>query len=588
MMHVRQALFGVGLVAGLAMVGAQQATTTAVCGNQFNWMQNDRSQSPCLVAAYLQGACGIGEWTVPLLPIINGQQQAYNPPNNATSNLCTCSGAVYNLMSACAACQGGGWILFAPWSLECDAGNFITLPDSFPANIPIPSNTTIPKYATIDPRSWTGGRFNVSEAQAIASGNTNPSAASSISVSSTSTAASNSNISTSTETHKVDNTGAIVGGVVGGLLGIALIGVLLLWILRGESFRNRDASKRAQGKGSQPRPDILGRAFSTPNNQELLHYSSQHANQHPPSIIAPIPVRPYPLATALQSYQSASTTGSAKMDEGTSSRPDLSSRSPRTSIGGMTLLQRVASGIRWRSHSKTNSATSHGSGTVMTSNVTALSRIEAGDEEDERHGMREISRQNSTRRMVEPTPYIVPLQDVESRVLDISSGPTRGQPGGTQEPNYGFPSASEEKRRLNPPADMNNIIPPSAAPWLSSRSVTRFTTQEPNSTPTNSLFDLASGAATAGSNSHDGHSIRNLAAHQSTASTAVNQRPLSDQTRSHSLPSNIVLNSPLDGDSQAASSGVLDVSPILSRPSANGQSSNMRFMLNNPDHEIEM
>lgn len=36
------------------------AQTSAVCQDGFGWMSNSRAQSPCLVAAYLEGACGTG------------------------------------------------------------------------------------------------------------------------------------------------------------------------------------------------------------------------------------------------------------------------------------------------------------------------------------------------------------------------------------------------------------------------------------------------------------------------------------------------------------------------------------------------
>ncbi|KIO25774.1 hypothetical protein M407DRAFT_207556 [Tulasnella calospora MUT 4182] len=36
------------------------AQTEAVCQDNFGWMNNSRTQSPCLVAAYLEGACGTG------------------------------------------------------------------------------------------------------------------------------------------------------------------------------------------------------------------------------------------------------------------------------------------------------------------------------------------------------------------------------------------------------------------------------------------------------------------------------------------------------------------------------------------------
>jgi hypothetical protein len=33
------------------------AQTTALCESQYSWMQNSKGQSPCLVAAFVEGAC---------------------------------------------------------------------------------------------------------------------------------------------------------------------------------------------------------------------------------------------------------------------------------------------------------------------------------------------------------------------------------------------------------------------------------------------------------------------------------------------------------------------------------------------------
>jgi hypothetical protein len=40
--------------------GVLLAQTGAVCAEEFTWMQNSLSQSPCLVAAFVVGACASG------------------------------------------------------------------------------------------------------------------------------------------------------------------------------------------------------------------------------------------------------------------------------------------------------------------------------------------------------------------------------------------------------------------------------------------------------------------------------------------------------------------------------------------------
>lgn len=544
---------------------AQQATTTAVCGSQYGWMNNNRGQSPCLVAAYLQGACGDGEWTVPALPSTTGQQLAYDSPTNATQSLCTCSAAVYNLMSACAACQGGGWRLFAPWATQCTSANLLTLPNSFPTNIPVPSDTTIPAYAAKDPRTWSDGRFNLVEAQAIAQNITSNTVTSS--TSSPTTASSSSTSPSGSSTSNNSNTGAIVGGVVGGVLGLALIAVLLTWLICGKQVQRR-FDPQGNAEMAYEKPDVLGRAFTTPKQ---------------PSIIAPVPVRPIPTAN-FESYMSTTTGTSHHGDvsgythlTGTPNQP--LSRSNTTSSRAMTLFRRVTSAVPWRSHSKTTSRTSVGSGTVMTSNVGTLSPIPHGGS-DLGHG--NVSRQNTIRDIPDPVPFTIPAPANDSlRNYPIAEEPST---------SHGFPSAAEEKRRLNPPG-YSNPPPAVVAPWIKGDQV-RYTSQNPTANTPNSLLDNSAVATRATSSpesqtlSHHNQQQQQQQDAQRLQRPQMTVRPVSD-VLSGSVPSNILLPSPTENDvSQGASSGIIDSSPLVARPPVPMQ--NMRFVVTNPEKDVEM
>ncbi|KAF9490283.1 hypothetical protein BDN71DRAFT_200431 [Pleurotus eryngii] len=110
-------LLALGFVTGsqASSLVKRQFQTDAVCDTSFSWAQNHLQQSPCLVAAYLNGACGTNTYLVRKLTDNN----RYDPPLGANATPCSCSWASYNLLSACTACQGrpqsiptwSGWIL---------------------------------------------------------------------------------------------------------------------------------------------------------------------------------------------------------------------------------------------------------------------------------------------------------------------------------------------------------------------------------------------------------------------------------------------------------------------------------------------
>jgi hypothetical protein len=83
-------------------------------------MDNTLKQSPCLIAAYLQGQCANGGEShhFTLVTFSNGLNVAvfslgslgpgyiYLPGDG--NNACTCSTVTYSLIAACALCQGAG------------------------------------------------------------------------------------------------------------------------------------------------------------------------------------------------------------------------------------------------------------------------------------------------------------------------------------------------------------------------------------------------------------------------------------------------------------------------------------------------
>lgn len=309
------------VVAGAASLGmgmrleSRAAQTSAICMSQFAWMQNTKGASPCQVTSSVNAVCNNGNWIVPALPANN----SYNNPSPAsgTASLCTCSWASYNLISACTVCQGIGqetptWTVY---SAQC-AG---FLSDTFfPSNITLPDGVAIPAWAQADPvTAWDGQTFNAFQAQQIADENKPDFVGGS------------SNGGTAPG-HKSTNVGAIVGGVIGGLIVIASAALAAFWIIRrkqaaanapSSSFRHQPAFSDAgsvvkMGNGSyapmmsQPtsaptinsslrsfpafgmmmeaRPQIIPSHTPVPNHQQ----SSSHNGSSPENIIEPFTLAP--------------------------------------------------------------------------------------------------------------------------------------------------------------------------------------------------------------------------------------------------------------------------------------------------------
>ncbi|KIM86820.1 hypothetical protein PILCRDRAFT_317299 [Piloderma croceum F 1598] len=117
-------------------------------------MNNNLNQSPCLVAAYAQGTCNGGQFTVnPLAPDTH-----YTGPDVAMANPCQCSTVVYSLMSACAVCQNRNIETWSTWDVNCSQVYLMQFPNQ------VPSATSIPAWAYLD--VVTNDTFSAAVAQA--------------------------------------------------------------------------------------------------------------------------------------------------------------------------------------------------------------------------------------------------------------------------------------------------------------------------------------------------------------------------------------------------------------------------------------
>jgi len=267
--------------------------TEAVCNvSSLSWSFNSLNQSPCIVAAYLGSPCAPnGNYDVPAI----GPGLFYIP--SQIPSICECSTVTYSLYSACAACQDA---LIDPWTLytqNCSK----TSPDGQYA-FAIPPGTAIPKWAYQLVTST--NRFNLTLAQQVGDKPENitsvsPTITSSTVIPSTTagvgggggggltstTTGTNSSPSPSNTSSKSKSTpiGAIVGGVVGGVGGLALIaGGLIFCLLRNKKKNEPTYDNRYL---VQQVPD--GRPMS------IVTSSPQPANlSSGPPVYVPVPANP--------------------------------------------------------------------------------------------------------------------------------------------------------------------------------------------------------------------------------------------------------------------------------------------------------
>ncbi|KAF8477803.1 hypothetical protein DFH94DRAFT_93310 [Russula ochroleuca] len=127
--------------------------------SEYAWTSNSRGQSACVVTAYLMSACNEGSFTINRL----SPGTAYTGPSGGSaddSDLCKCNGIAYSLLSACAACQGSGWISWTDYSANCTQ-----VMDAMEFPYPVPPQINVPYWAIVDvPINDT---WSPSEAQSI-------------------------------------------------------------------------------------------------------------------------------------------------------------------------------------------------------------------------------------------------------------------------------------------------------------------------------------------------------------------------------------------------------------------------------------
>ncbi|KAH9995304.1 hypothetical protein BJV77DRAFT_239913 [Russula vinacea] len=183
------------------------------CDSTWAWSFNSLNQDPCHVTATMTATCNGGSFTIePLQP----GDMYRGPQGEDDANLCKCSTVGYSLISACAGCQGGRWVGWLEFSINCTK---ILPPSQFPN--PVPTGTRVPHWALLDVTLENNWDFNESyiagDTPEVLPGQVPGSSSSSSSVRGSSTA-------TPIPTGKHSpNVGPIAGGAAGGIAAIFLI-----------------------------------------------------------------------------------------------------------------------------------------------------------------------------------------------------------------------------------------------------------------------------------------------------------------------------------------------------------------------------
>jgi len=210
------------------------------CSLTWNWSFNSLGQDPCTVAAYLMSTCNNGAFTISAL----APGYSYTGPTVLQgTNLCICNTVVYNLLSACDACQGATWIPWTQYETNCTA----TMPPSTFPN-PVPSGTRVPRWALMDDTGSTLSLWDATTAltvgdspEVLAGSVIGPGASTATAIPGASTASRASSGSAtsgvsqpgnSSKSKSSSNTGAIAGGVAGGVVVLAIIGAVLFYFMR--------------------------------------------------------------------------------------------------------------------------------------------------------------------------------------------------------------------------------------------------------------------------------------------------------------------------------------------------------------------
>ncbi|KAF5338245.1 hypothetical protein D9758_012831 [Tetrapyrgos nigripes] len=246
----------------------RSSTSDAKClaDATYAWTTNAEKQSPCLLAATVIAPCSAGgTWNVP--PLNEGYSYNHPSVSNGSVTSCYCSWAAYNLLNACTVCQGQEESVTTWLSFTQECGSLASTDTYYPADISVKVDAMLPYYAIQNPLSWTGSKFNSSQAITksqghsdidIAAVNAASTASSSISTTATiSPSAASPTVTVSKDSGQV-SIGAIAGGTVVGFVIVLLSAVIGIWFLRSRQRAKKSGveedTSRLLNPGVEPFP----------------------------------------------------------------------------------------------------------------------------------------------------------------------------------------------------------------------------------------------------------------------------------------------------------------------------------------------
>ncbi|KAG2361881.1 hypothetical protein BDR07DRAFT_1090458 [Suillus spraguei] len=174
------------------------------------WSVNDSGQSPCDIVAQVYNACSSTTYGA----ISPSSFEDSFIPVGANATLCTCSWASYNLLSACMCCVTGlpSFVSWDAWIKNCVALTSTTTYFPWDSGKRLPSNTTMPYYASYYPGNYTNQTFDENFVSDIGAGSKPDLNGSPLSSTSSSSSSSSSS-----------SVGPIVGGIIGGIVLLLLL-----------------------------------------------------------------------------------------------------------------------------------------------------------------------------------------------------------------------------------------------------------------------------------------------------------------------------------------------------------------------------
>ncbi|KAJ3725771.1 hypothetical protein EV361DRAFT_615822 [Lentinula raphanica] len=220
---------------------------------QDSWASNSLGQNPCEIAERLNSVCTTSNDSY-FVELTSEDDYTLSAEDQ---NPCLCTSVVYNLVSMCRLCQtkaGKTYPTWSQWTTNCSSLN-----TGFPPGLP--GGTAVPDWAYQDISE--SDAFNETLALNVATTDHSESSSSAL-PSSTSTSSATSTPNTQISRDSDDDVAALVGGLLGGLVGLALIVVATLYLIR-RRRRSRIAPSIAYLEANRKKEDLARGRYAPVN-----------------------------------------------------------------------------------------------------------------------------------------------------------------------------------------------------------------------------------------------------------------------------------------------------------------------------------